>query len=247
MVNGNTVVQALVRKSQGGILPSTDPYFARAVRFLLLTLCPERGVSAFRKVRSFTADEMWVCGSDVPFSFYQKIINVMKIVFGASLFLILGNSAVYSATGSLASWMLQAGLILLFGALAVFAGDKRLAKVNSGLWRSTEIVSYGLMLFFIAWGFITEQWYLHPLGMLIGIAGGIWAAYRGLRGTAISTTLPISRFIKDNRPQSLQKILNAVAIFLILICGLLTFSIWLSEKQGIDEKIAARRAVLLTK
>ena len=165
----------------------------------------------------------------------------IKIVVSVGLLLVLANSAVYSGTGNTASWMLQAGLILLFGALAVFAGGKRRVSENRSVWRVAEIGSYGLMLFFIMWGFLTGQWYLHPLGMLISIAGGVWAVYRGLRDAGNSTTLTVSRFIRESYPPVLRIILVVVfAISVILTTLDLDY-----QKRNVATRIEARQNQLL--
>ena len=99
----------------------------------------------------------------------------MKNLIILGLFLILAASATGTSTGVSATWMSQAGLVLLLGALAIFAGTKHL-KTQHTAWKILKVTSFGLMLLITLGSFYTT-WGTHPLGTLIALAGIAWVIY----------------------------------------------------------------------
>lgn len=70
-------------------------------------------------------------------------------------------------------WIFQCGCILVLAGVSVFAKGKP--------WDSKKIIerlTAGLMVLLFIWGFVTGAWSLHPLGAIIGFAGGIWCLYQ---------------------------------------------------------------------
>lgn len=109
----------------------------------------------------------------------------MKILIWTGVLLILGgvggavdSSGIYFDVGDSGTWMSQAGLVLLVGALVIFLSKKRSTVENSLLLRAVEIGSFVLMLFLILLGFLTGRWNAYPLGAIISIVGGCWVIYR---------------------------------------------------------------------
>lgn len=95
----------------------------------------------------------------------------MKTLLIIGTLLILAGAMLASSTGVSGAWMVQSGLIFLFGALAVSAKEKSWGK---------EILSLAvvLMVALFLWGFVNGMWYTHPLGAIISIIGGGWVIYR---------------------------------------------------------------------
>ena len=96
------------------------------------------------------------------------IIGTLLTVTGATL---AGN------TGSSGTWMFQAGIVFLFGAVAIFVAERRSTTEHSAIWKIVGIVSFGLMLLLTIWGFLNGMWDAHPLGFIIALAGCIWVFY----------------------------------------------------------------------
>lgn len=79
--------------------------------------------------------------------------------------------------GGSTAWMFQAGLILLVGALAIFASKKRMTTKGFAI-KVLEISSLTLMIILISLGFLNGTWSEHPLGFIIALGGGTWVLFR---------------------------------------------------------------------
>lgn len=90
----------------------------------------------------------------------------MKTLLIIGILLIITSATALSSTGVSGAWMLQAGLIFLFGALAVSRKEK---------WTQLGLL---FMVVLFMWGFVNGMWYAHPLGAIISLVGGGWVAYR---------------------------------------------------------------------
>ena len=77
---------------------------------------------------------------------------------------------------SVATWMYQAGFILLLGALVVYFGEMRVKDKHSSV-RVLFTISLVAMLFYFLAGF-NSQWSAHPLGAIISVIGFIWVYHR---------------------------------------------------------------------
>ena len=122
----------------------------------------------------------------------------MKTLLTIGILLILTGAMSASSTGVSGAWMVQSGLIFLFGALAVSAKEKSWGK---------EILSLAvvLMVALFLWGFVNSMWHAHPLGAIISIVGGGWVIYRITRGKEYETGNFHSPLI-----QEFQKLLPSV-------------------------------------
>lgn len=105
----------------------------------------------------------------------------MKTLIVIGALLTLTGATLASNTGSSGTWMFQAGLVFLFGAVAIFVAERRSATEHSAIWKIVGIVSFGLMLLLTIWGFLNGMWNEHPLGFIIALAGCIWVFYRGMK------------------------------------------------------------------
>lgn len=101
------------------------------------------------------------------------------IIFGALL--TLTGATLAGNTGSSGTWMFQAGIVFLFGAVAIFVAEKRSATEHSVIWKIVGVGSFGLMLFLTVGGFLNGMWDAHPLGFIIALAGCIWVFYRWMK------------------------------------------------------------------
>lgn len=100
------------------------------------------------------------------------VIGTLLTVTGATL---AGN------TGSSGTWMFQAGIVFLFGAVAIFVAERRSTTEHSTIWKIVGIVSFGLMLLLTVWGFLNGMWDEHPLGFIIAFAACIWVFFRWMK------------------------------------------------------------------
>lgn len=173
----------------------------------------------------------------------------MKILLGAGILLILAGATLASNTGVSGSWMVQTGLIFLFGALAVSKKEK--------IWTQSGLL---FMVALFLWGFVNGMWYVHPLGAIISIIGGGWVIYRITRGKKYETgnlhtssIQELSKKLLQNVKQHIKWISVPVSILLalwlsksILIAFVVGFGITaFLDKQSIQAKGINRIAVVL--
>jgi hypothetical protein len=158
--------------------------YARRSLPIWLHLRAERGSRDLHKwcLRAFITVGRRLLGC--PFLFvgregnYSPQFFLMKVLFGAGVFLALAGSVMMD-TGAVAAWMVHSGVILVVAGFAVFTSRKRSNSTHPTLWKTLEVVSFGLVLFFLVWEALMGIWYVHPLGGLIQVAGGGWAFYQG--------------------------------------------------------------------
>lgn len=105
----------------------------------------------------------------------------MKNLTIIGVFLVLSSAIISNTTGVPQGWIMQSGIIFLFGALSVFSNKKRVMAVHSSLWKIIEITSLWVMLSMFVWGFLAEMWFMHPLGAIISFAGCGQVIYRGIK------------------------------------------------------------------
>ena len=105
----------------------------------------------------------------------------MKTLIVIGALLTLTGATLASNTGSPGTWMFQAGIVFLFGAVAIFVAERRSTTKHSAIWKIVGIVSFVLMLLLTIWGFLNGMWDAHPLGFIIALAGCIWVFYRGMK------------------------------------------------------------------
>ncbi|MCR4323128.1 MAG: hypothetical protein NUV61_03530 [Candidatus Azambacteria bacterium] len=98
----------------------------------------------------------------------------MKILIVISILLIITGVTLASSTGASGTWMVQAGLILLLGALTVFTGRRKLFAKDPILLKYAEWGSFAVMAFLFILGFLSDVWSVHPLGAIIALAGSLW-------------------------------------------------------------------------
>lgn len=173
----------------------------------------------------------------------------MKTLLILGILLTLTGTTLAGSTGVSGAWMVQTGLILLFGALAVSRKEK--------IWVQAGLL---FMVALLLRGFVNGMWYMNPLGAIISIVGGGWVIYSIARGKEHETgNLPaplIQEFSQKLLPNVKQHI-KWVGVPL----GIL-FALWLSksllitfivgfgvvaflDKQSIQIKGLNRVAVLL--
>lgn len=105
----------------------------------------------------------------------------MKILLGFGIVLILVGATTATNTGISGTWMIQAGLTLLFGSVTIFVIEKRSTTEHSAVWKTVGIISFGLMLLLIVSELLSGMWYVHPLGFVIALAGYVWVFYCGVK------------------------------------------------------------------
>jgi len=173
----------------------------------------------------------------------------MKILIVIGALLILAGATLADSTGISGSWMVQAGLIFLFGALAVSRKEK--------IWTQAGLI---LMVALFLWGFVNGMWYAHPLGAIISIAGGGWVIYGITKGKKYETENPHTPLTQDffqsllpNIKQHIKWVSVPLSIVLalwlsksILIAFVVGFGITaFLDKQTIQTKGINRVAVIL--
>ena len=105
----------------------------------------------------------------------------MKSLLIIGILLTLAGATLANNIGVSGTWMFQAGVVFLFGAVAIFVAERRATTEHSTIWKAVGIVSFGLMLLLTIWGFLNGMWNEHPLGFIIALAGCIWVFYRGMK------------------------------------------------------------------
>lgn len=173
----------------------------------------------------------------------------MKILIVIGALLIITSATSLSSTGVSGAWMLQAGLIFLFGALAVSRKEK--------VWAQSGLL---FMVALFLWGFVNDMWRIHPLGAIISIVGGGWVIYRITRGKEYETgnlhTSSIQKFYQKLLPSIKQHIKWVSVPLGILLALALTKSILIAfiagagivsflDKQTIQAKGLNRVVMLL--
>jgi len=173
----------------------------------------------------------------------------MKILIVIGALLILAGATLTSNAGVSGSWMVQTGLIFLFGALAVSRKEK--------IWTQTGLI---LMVALFLWGFVNGMWYAHPLGAIISIIVGGWVIYGITKGKKHETENPRALLTQDffqsllpNIKQHIKWVSVPLSIILalwlsksILIAFVLGFGIVaFLDKQSIQAKGVNRVAVIL--
>jgi hypothetical protein len=173
----------------------------------------------------------------------------MKTLLIIGILLILAGTTLASSTGVSGSWMVQTGLIFLFGALVVSRKEK--------IWTQSGLL---FMVALFLWGFVNGMWYAHPLGAIISIIGGGWVIYRITRGKEYETgnlhTPLIQEFSKKLLPNVKQHIKwvgvplsillvlwlsKSILIAFVLGFGIVAFL----DKQSIQAKGVNRVAIIL--
>lgn len=129
----------------------------------------------------------------------------MKTLLIIGILLTLTGATLANNVGISGTWMFQAGLVFLLGALAIFVADRKATTEHSTTWKTVGIVSFGLMLLLTIWGFLNGIWNAHPLGFIIALAGCIWVFYRGIESKNITY-----------KPTKEQLIIGAVVLAIIL-------------------------------
>lgn len=173
----------------------------------------------------------------------------MKTLLILGILLILAGATLSGSTGVSGSWMVQTGLIFLFGALAVSRKEK--------IWAQSGLL---FMVALFLWGFVNGMWYAHPLGAIISIIGGGWVIYRITRGKEYETgnlyapsIQELSKKILPNVKQHIKWVSVPLGILLalwisksILIAFVVGFGITaFLDKQSIQAKGLNRIAVAL--
>lgn len=173
----------------------------------------------------------------------------MKPFIVIGILLLLAGTSVNMQLPGAGSWMLQAGLIFLFDALAVSRKEK--------IWMQSCLL---FMVALFLWGFVNGMWYAHPLGAILSIAAGGWVAYRLIKDKQNEA---VGTFVFDSSKFPPKLLLNVkqhikwVSVPLgILIALALTKSILIAfivgfgfvaflDKQSIKVKGLNRVAILL--
>lgn len=119
----------------------------------------------------------------------------MKTLLILGILLTLAGATLASSTGVSGSWVVQTGLIFLFGALAVSRKEK--------IWAQSGLL---FMFALFLWGFVNGMWYAHPLGAIISIVGGGWVIYRFTKEKEYGTKKPS----QNANPRVFSKILPNV-------------------------------------
>lgn len=129
----------------------------------------------------------------------------MKTLLIIGILLTLTGATLANNVGISGTWMFQAGLVFLLGAMAIFVAEKRATTEHSIVWKTVGIVSFGLMLLLTIWGFLNGMWNAHPLGFIIALAGCIWVFYCGIESKNI-----------NYKPTKERLIIGAVVLAIIL-------------------------------
>jgi len=129
----------------------------------------------------------------------------MKTLLIIGILLTLAGATLANNTGISGAWMFQAGIVFLFGAMAIFVAERRATTEHSTIWKTVGVVSFGLMLLLTIWGFLNGMWNAHPLGFIIALAGCIWVFYRGIESKNI-----------NYKPTKEQLIIGTVILAIIL-------------------------------
>lgn len=173
----------------------------------------------------------------------------MKTLLILGILLTLAGTTLASSTGVSGSWMVQTGLIFLFGALAVSRKEK--------IWARSGLL---FMVALFLWGFVNGMWYAHSLGAIISIVGGGWVIYRITRGKEYETGNPhapsiqeLSKKLPPNIKQHIKWVGVPLGILLvlwlsksILIAFIVGFGIAaFLDRQSIQAKGLNRIAVVL--
>lgn len=173
----------------------------------------------------------------------------MKTLLIIGTLLILTGAMLASNTGVSGAWMVQVGLIFLFGALAVSRKEK--------IWSQSGLL---FMVGLFLWGFVNGMWYAHPLGAIISIIGGGWVIYRITRNKEHETdnrNAPlVQEFSKKLLPNIKRHIkwacvpLGILLVLWIFKSILIAFVVGLGivaflDKQSIQAKGLNRVAVIL--
>lgn len=173
----------------------------------------------------------------------------MKTLLVIGILFILTGAMSVSTTGVSGAWMGQAGLVLLFGALAVSKKEK--------IWAQAGFL---FMVVVFLWGFVNGMWHTNPLGAIISIIGGGWVIYRITRGKEYKTgnlhTALIQRFFQELLPNIKQHIKWVSVPLSVLLALWLSKSILIAfvvgfgitaflDKQSIQAKGINRIAVAL--
>jgi len=125
-----------------------------------------------------------------------------------------------STTGISGVWMVQAGLVFLFGALAIFVKEKSWGKE---IFPLAVISMIGLFI----WGFSNGMWHAHPLGAIISIVGGGWVIYRITRDKkyeADNSREPLIQKFSQKLPPNIRQHVKWVSVPLGILLAL-----WLSK------------------
>ena len=173
----------------------------------------------------------------------------MKILIVIGALLILAGATLTSNAGVSGSWMVQTGLIFLFGALAVSRKEK--------IWTQSGLL---FMVALFLWGFVNGMWYAHPLGAIISIVGGGWVIYGITKGKKHETENPRAPLTQDffqsllpNIKQHIKWVSVPLSIILALLLSkniLIAFVVGFGitaflDKQTIQTKGINRVAVIL--
>mgnify|MGYP001567630637 CR=1 FL=1 len=173
----------------------------------------------------------------------------MKPLIVIGILLMLAGLSVNMQIPGAGSWMFQAGLIFLFGALSISRKEK--------IWAQAGLL---FMVALFLWGFVSGMWLMHPLGAIISIVGVGWVIYRITRGEGYETgTLnasSIQKFYEKLLPSIKQHIKWVSVPLVILLALALTKSILTAfiagagivaflDKQTIQAKGLNRVAMLL--
>lgn len=129
----------------------------------------------------------------------------MKTLLIIGILLTLTGATLANNVGISGTWMFQAGIVFLLGAMAIFVAERRATTEHSTIWKTVGIISFGLMLLLTVWGFLNGMWNAHPLGFIIALAGCIWVFYRGIESKNI-----------NYKPTKEQLIIGAVVLAIIL-------------------------------
>jgi peptidoglycan/LPS O-acetylase OafA/YrhL len=100
----------------------------------------------------------------------------MKTLLLIGTFLLLAGSSMNSQ-GQEGIWMVQTGLILLFGAGVSFALEKSQANKSLTRWKVVGVILLGLMTLFLFAIFEEGMLSTHPLGFLIALVALVWVCY----------------------------------------------------------------------
>lgn len=144
----------------------------------------------------------------------------MKTLLVIGILLILTGTMSASTTGISGAWMVQSGLIFLFGALAIFAKQKSWGKE---IFPLAVILMIGLFM----WGFSNGMWHAHPLGAIISIVGGGWVIYRITRDKEYDTRNIHASLIQEFSQKLLPNVKQHIK-WLSVPLGIL-LALWLSK------------------
>ncbi len=144
----------------------------------------------------------------------------MKTLLVIGILLILTGTMSASTTGISGAWMVQSGLIFLFGALAIFAKQKSWGKE---IFPLAVILMIGLFM----WGFSNSMWHAHPLGAIISIVGGGWVIYRITRDKEYDTRNIHAPLIQEFSQKLLPNVKQHIK-WLSVPLGIL-LALWLSK------------------